>query len=548
MSVNRSVALPELRGTQLFALWLAMLTCATAPATAGENADRAASLPDMVATRARELAQVPYENPDAAIPQLVRSIAKEQWDKITPKHDHALWADLNLPFQISLHHPGFIYNHVVRFNVVDKNIVSPVEFSTDMFDYSSAELREQAAENPPGFAGFSLLHAAEAEKGLDAPGAMEELANFLGASYFQSLGRSSRFGVHARAIAVDTALPDGEEFPWFREFWLEKPEPGATTFTFHALVDSPRLTGALSIVVTPGTSTVMDVDAKWFLRQGAKAPGKIGFAPLTSMFLCGEATNGRPGDYRPEVHNSDGLLCNTADGEWIWSPLVNPARLVVNLFPMENPRGFGLMQRDDMFDHYQDLDARFDRRPSLWVEPKGDWQAGRVELVEIPGSEDFHGNIVAYWVPDAQPPADAGQGRPHYEQSYRLYWMTPGVSPHTLGRAVATRILKDPHGNIMRFMIDFEGEELDAFHADTGLASLVETPEQFPLVEKKLVKNDVTSGWRLTLDVRMPAKDGILDSLFSARSGAALRFKALLKRGENLPEPLTETWVYDFQP
>lgn len=548
MPSNRFAA-PSVRGMQFVVLWLTIIACAPSGSFAGEKVDDVPFSHGLVVSRAKELAQLPYENPDAALSPLIRSITREQWDKISAKSERALWKNENLPFQVIFHHPGSIYNRTARINVVDDGVVSPVEFSAAMFDYPSADLRDQAAENSPGFAGLSLLHPAATETGVDAPREMAELASFLGASYFQSRGRSSRFGIYARALAVDTALPDGEEFPWFREFWLEKPAPDATEFTLHALVDSPRLTGALSIVVIPGTSTVMDVDATWFLRQGAKVPGKIGFAPLTSMFLCGETTLGRTGDYRPEVHNSDGLLCNTADGEWVWSPLVNPARLVVNRFPLENPRGFGLMQRDDNFDHYQDLEARFDRRPSLWVEPKGDWQSGRVELVEIPGSEDFHGNIVAYWIPDAPPPAEAGPDRPHWEQSYRLYWMTPGVSPHTLGRAAATRMLKIPNSNVMRFMIDFEGEQLDEFHADTGLASMVETPEQFPLLEKRLVKNDVTSGWRLTLDVRMPARDGILGSLFSARGGSeALRFKALLKRGENLPEPLTETWVYDFQP
>lgn len=504
---------------------------------------------------ARGLAERAYENPQGKIPDFLLALDKSQWESLAFSPDLALWKDEKLPFEVTFHHPGFMYDSVAAVNVVEKGVPRPILFSADQFEYPTAELKEQAAKANLGYAGFSVHHVFDREHGPDERQAKDEIASFLGASFFRSRGRQSSYGAYARGLAVDTALAGGEEFPRFREFWFEKPEPDSQALSVYALMDSPRTTGAFHFSIAPGVSTVMEVEATFFPRRGAETPKKIGLAPLTSMFLHSKTTNGRPNDYRPQVHNSDGLLYATSADEWTWRPLVNPGRLAVNRFPMENPRGFGLLQRDDNFDHYQDLEARFDRRASLWVEPVGDWGAGHVELIEIPGGEEHNGNIVAFWVPSPkpEPAADAGSddGRTGhgFSLSYRLYWMTPGVSPHNLGRVVATRVNRPAAGDAMHFFIDFEGEQLNALHADTGLTSVVEAPEQFPVVEKKLLKNPVTSGWRLVLTVRPPAREGILGNLFSSREGnGAVRFKALLKQGENLPDPLTETWVFDLEP
>ena len=213
------------------------------------------------------------------------------------------------------------------------------------------------------------------------------------------------------------------------------------------------------------------------------------------------------------------------------------------------------MQRDPLFDHYQDLEARYEMRPSLWVEPKGDWGDGRLELIEIPSEEEIHDNMVAFWVPDKT--ADTGEvpegqnAAPKIypetmSYAYRLVWMAPGANPHGLGWAVATRTARQD--DKLRFGIDFEGGELDFLPADTGLSSVVEIPDSVQLIEKQLIKNPITEGWRLVFLVRLPKEDGVLQSIRSAREGApSLRFKAVLKKGENLPDPLTETWIYDLQ-
>lgn len=508
---------------------------------------------------ARKLSGTAYESPDGKVPDFLRTLDRSQWESIAFSPSLALWQDDRLPFEVAFHHPGYIFTSAVLINVVENGQSRPILFSPEQFTYPTAELKEQVGKANIGYAGLCIRHIVDGEYGPTEQRDWEEIASFLGASFFRSHGRQSSYGSYARGLAVDTALPDGEEFPYFREFWLEKPAADSQALSLYALLDSPRMTGAFHFTIAPGVSTVMDVEATVFSRHGTKQPLKVGLAPLTSMFLHSETANGRPDDYRPEVHNADGLLCATSAGEWLWRPLANPGRLAVNRIAMENPKGFGLFQRDDNFDHYQDLEARFDRRASIWVEPKGEWGAGHVELIEIPGTEEHQANVVAFWVPEPKPepvqqPVDAGKPAGNGQSagvalSYRLYWMTPGVSPHNLGRVVATRTAKPAGAGTLQFLIDFEGEQLNALQADTGLTSVVEAPEQFPVVEKKLVKNPMTSGWRLVLTVRLPAREGILNTLFSSRDGSgAVRFKALLKQGENLPDALTEAWVFDLQP
>jgi glucans biosynthesis protein len=243
-----------------------------------------------------------------------------------------------------------------------------------------------------GFAGFRVHYP------LQTPTYKDELIAFLGASYFRVLGRNTVYGLSARGLALDTASTSGEEFPYFTDFWLVKPaQPEQRTLTIYALLDGPSVAGAYQFVILPGTVTQVTVTSELFPR---KRIAKLGVAPLTSMFLFGEDPAGhRFKDFRPEVHDSDGLLMQTGVGAWLWRPLMNPADLQVNRFMDQHPRGFGLSQRDRNFSHYLDSQSQFQRRPSYWVQPLGDWGKGGVELVEIPTDEEIHDNIVAYWVP-----------------------------------------------------------------------------------------------------------------------------------------------------
>ena len=282
---------------------------------------------------------------------------------------------------------------------------APVPYQPGMFDYGANNFGDKLPDDL-GFAGFRIHYP------LNRPDYFDELAVYLGASYFRILGRNQIYGASARGLAVDTAATSGEDFPRFREFWIEEPGADATRLTIYALLDSRSATGAYRFVLTPGTDTQAEVTASVYPRRDI---GKLGMAPLTSMFFFGENRGRGFDDFRPEVHDSDGLQMETGQGEWIWRPLLNPKDLRVSSFTDENPRRFGLIQRDRDFLHYQDLESSYHRRPSYWVEPVGDWGKGRVELVEIPTDEEINDNIVAYWVPER-----AVRGGEGLDFSYRL--------------------------------------------------------------------------------------------------------------------------------
>ncbi len=500
-----------------------------------------------VQAAAQDRAQKPWADAPVA-PEFLVKLNYDEWSAIRYRKEKAVWADEELPFTLEFFHQGLYYDRPVKMHIVEEGGIKDVACDTSLFDYGSEKLARQAAEaGRLDFAGFRIHYP------LNRQGYRDEIAIFLGASYFRALARGNHYGIYSRGLALDTAHPQGEEFPYFREFWVLKPRPEDTSLTVFALMDSPGMAGAYRFIITPGAPTEMDVKCALFMRKDSKNYQKLGLAPLTSMFFYGEETNGRPGGYRPEVHNSDGLLFVDGEKHWFWRPLSNPRRLAVNSFPLADPKGFGLMQRDNVFSSYQDLDARYDLRPSLWVVPQGDWGKGSLDLVEIPTEDERHDNIVAFWCPEK--PADpAKQDKPAAElrypdmqiYSWKLLWQQPGADLHEKGKIVSTRVSRK--ADTLMFHIDFAGQALASLPEDTGLTSIVETPEPVPLLEKRLVRNPVAGGWRLEFKVRLPKEEGVLESLMSARKGpVTLRFRALLKKGENLPEPLTETWIYDWQ-
>lgn len=547
--------MPYLR-TRLLFLCFASIAFFTACRQAGaedEAAPPSFAFADVQALAA-SLAAAPYAHPAKQVPEFLRALGYTEWRQLVYRHEKdILWnGNGGTGLQPRFLLPGFLFNQLAAINVIDENGVCQLPFSPELIEAPDKNLVAKMQQEQLGFAGFRL-DATDGKGEVEAPG-------LVGTSHFQFTGRNARFGPFARPLALDTALPSGEQFSFFREFWLRKPIRDDAGLIVFALMDSPGITGAFEFTVTPGTSTVLDVHASFHARKGAAKPAKIGLAPMTGMFLFSETGGARPSDYRPEVHNTDGLLV-ADDAGWQWTPLKNPQRLAVNAFPLVNPRGFGLLQRDGNFDHYQDLVNRFDRSSSLWVEPKGDWGAGTVELVEIPGTRDYHPNIVAYWVPAPDAPPQNGDAAaaggqngknggngPAFSVEYRLYWMPPGSKLHELGTARDTRMQRTAEDNTVTLIIDFEGEALNALPADTGLTSVIDLPKEVALVDKQLEKNTVTGGWRLTLTLT-PPQGGVLDSLLAAREGPPLLpISAHLKKGENLAEVLTETWRYNLIP
>jgi len=306
-----------------------------------------------------------------------------------------------------------------------------------------------------------------------------------------------------------------------------RPAPGAKEIVLYALLDSERVAGAYRFVVAPGAATRVDVSLRLFLREPVE---KLGIAPLTSMFLRGENSLDDLHDFRPETHDSDGLLIASGTGEWIWRALDNPARLEVSSFALDNTRGFGLIQRDRNFDHYQDLEARPDLRPSVWVAPEGDWGSGRVELVQLPTRSDVNDNIVAYWVP-AHATAAPGEALAY---AYRSTWYEEDPRLPPAGRAVSTLRDRGTHEDGWRFVVDFEGPALRELPSDAvvqGVVTVGTADGQGELIEQQVIPNTVTRGWRLVFQVR-PQQ-------------GPLELRAFLRRGEDV---LSETWSYLLAP
>ncbi len=506
---------------------------------------------DSVAALASELASAPYRPAQHPQAEFLSEISEWQWNALSFKPEKSLWR--NLPFELEFFHPGFIYNNTVEVAIVRQGRPEPLAFDPELFNYPDARLKREASERQLGFAGFRLRYP------LNDIQRKDEFLVFLGATHFRSLARHAAYGLMARGLIINPAAPEGEQFPYFRRFWLVEPAEGQSWLTIYALMDSPALTGAYEIVVKPGLSVVMEVSARLFPRSGSEYPARVGLAPLSTMYLYSEKENGSPNDYRPELHNSDALLFSSGPNEWIRRPLSNPKRLQSHSFELKNPRGFGLIQQDDSFDHYQDLTGRFERRSSLWIEPKGDWGPGSLELVEIPSCQEIHDNVLAFWVArqePAQPPQAGGaeiedQGppppRPMMNFASSMYWLRPNVVPHSKARAVATRLVRLPDSGRVKFLVDFEGRELEDMSAETGLSSVVESSAEAQVLDRQLIKNPVTGGWRLIFTVEPSQDNGVIDSLRSARGQQrTLRLWAFLKKGENLPQALTETWIYDL--
>ncbi|MGE4298081.1 MAG: glucan biosynthesis protein [Desulfovibrionaceae bacterium] len=503
-------------------LWLAVASARAAGAARPAGAAPVHSF-DTVAAMARALAAAPYA-PAPPVDKALADLTYDEWRDIRFRPEASLWRGEGLPVEVQFFHPGFVQRATVRLNVVEAGRAAPLALSRDMFDYGRNQAIAPRMPKTVGAAGFRI-HGA-----INRPDYFDEYLVFLGASYFRAVAKGQHYGLSARGLAVDTALPRPEEFPVFREFWLHKPAPGDAFVDVDALMDSPSVAGAYTFRIRPGERTEVAVRARLFFRKRVE---KLGLAPLTSMFLYGENTLPGPlRDWRPEVHDSDGLLMHTGRGEWIWRPLRNPARLEVNLFRDENPKGFGLLQRDRDYRDYLDLEADMERRPSLWIEPGEGWGKGHVELFLIPSVEEINDNVAAYWSPDAMPEAGG-----ELAFSYRMSWHdAPDGRPGGGARVAATRTARLP-GLVRQMIVEFEGGALPAKTAADPVAADVWVGEGGTLVETQCFRNDVTGGWRVAFKVALDHPGG--------EGGPPVEMRAFLRQGEDV---LSETWSYAVEP
>lgn len=397
---------------------------------------------DFVRKTAEALAAQEFQKPSTELPEPFNKLNYDQYRDIRFRTDRAIWRPDRLDFELQLLPMGWLYGVPVEVWLVDGGEARKLTANNDLFALGPS-LEKGPKEAPFGFSGFRI-HGP-----LNRSDVLDEYVVFQGASYFRAVGRDQQFGMSARGLAMNTAQPSGEEFPIFRAFYVEKPRPGAPEIIVHALLDSPSVAGAYRFIIQPGDATVMDIDATLFPRRPLT---HVGLAPLTSMFLHGSANHRVNNDIRPSVYDSEGLAVLNGKGERLWRPLTNPRKLQISAFLDKNPKGFGLAQRDRSFAAFEDLEARYERRPSAWVEPKGGWGDGYVELIEIPTEEEIHDNIVVYWKPAK--PLDPGTA---HRFVYRLNWTEKIPASWTGAWVRKTFVGRAKKDDTQLFVVDFEG-------------------------------------------------------------------------------------------
>ncbi len=484
-----------------------------------------------IQSRAKDLANQPYVAPKTdSIPTWMSNLTYDQYRDIRFNTNQALWATDNLPFRAMMFHPGYLYREPVTLNEFTKSHQQQIRLAEAYFNYGP--LVKNHGELPPGggFAGFRL------HSPLNNPDVFDELIAFQGASYWRALGKNQHYGISARGISVDTGV-DGavEEFPGFREFWLRKPESNDTHARIYALLDGPSYAGAYTFKIHPGNETIVEVKAVIFTRRAVK---RIGIAPMSSMFWFGENSKRRFDDFRPEVHDSDGLSIRMGSGERIWRPISNDTgKLEFSFFDMDKCEGFGLLQRDRRFAAYEDGEAAYHMRPSLWIEPTSDWGPGRVMLMEIPTGNELSDNTVALWEPANTPkPGD------RIEFSYRQHW-TMDPDPAQAGSfTVATRSgVHDWQPEQRTIMVEFTGTALNK-SSDIPLTADVKAigdnaeKIKFQGINIQSMPDD---RWRVSFQIS-PATEGTKLS-----ECGPVELRCCLKCGDNF---LTETWAHRITP
>ncbi|WP_211110163.1 glucan biosynthesis protein [Acuticoccus mangrovi] len=406
-----------------------------------------------LAAAARALSEQPFQDRRGEVSDELTAMGYDAYRAMQPGPDWPMPLSPANRFYFDPLLAGFVYNQPVDLWYVNGDQAQRIIFDREMFVFRPPAATVVPEGNIP-FSGFRLRSE------LNQPGVLDEFAVFQGASYFRAVGAGENYGLSARGLAINTGRPTGEEFPVFRSFWIERPPEGAKAVVVHALLDSPSTTGAYRITIRPGDATVTDVELTLFPRTDIKT---VGFAPFSSMFLFDAINRHAFDDYRDAVHDSGGLSIFTGAGEWLWRPIMNPQRLQVSAFVDSTPRGFGLVQRKRHYSDYQDAEARYETRPTAWVEPIGDWGGGAVVLFEIPTENETNDNIVTYWQPNQ--PIIAGEP---FSLTYRIHWDSAAAAVTQGPRVIATRQGQNFHGTRRLFVIDFamNGQPIDGISVD----------------------------------------------------------------------------------
>jgi len=488
---------------------LPLVSIAVPGVVASANAESATFDRAIVRQMARELASKPFKAADEKLPDNLADLDYDHYRAIRFLPERALWRGEKLPFQVQFFHRGFFYKNRVDLYEVANGKESKIAYRPEDFSFGETPPTKPGADL--GFAGFRI-HAP-----INAPDYYDEVCVFLGASYFRAVAKGEVYGLSARGLSINTGEAKGEEFPAFRSFWLEKPAPGASSIVVHALLDSESAAAAYRFTIRPGGTTVFDVEMAIYPRVNLEHAGLM---PMTSMFFFGPNDRKEVDDFRPSVHDSDGLDIFNGRGEELWRPLCNPTDLQISSFVDQNPRGFGLMQREKNFAAYEDLESSFERRPSLWAEPIGDWGEGAVRLLEIPTREEVHDNIAALWQPKS-----ALQAKGEYTYTYRLHWGPDSPKPAALARFCRTaQGARGDDGRI--FVLDASGDKLKS--ADPKSVRGVVSADKAAIRNIVTQPNPATGGWRLSFEL-------------AVKETGPVEIRASLMQGE---EPLSEVWIY----
>lgn len=465
---------------------------------------------------AREISRAPYQAPRAELPRPFSQLNLEQYRQIRFKPDQRIWTGENRGFTLDLLPPGNVFTTPVTIRTVDGGIIRDKRFAPDQFDYGANQPPAPDAQVP--FTGFRSF------TGFGEPAPTDEFLIFQGASLFRAIARGQTYGVMARGLTLNVAEAQGEEFPVFRAFWIERPGPGGNSLVIHALLDSDNVTGLYRFAVRPGDVTVCDVEVTLLPRADLQ---HVGIAPMTANYLFAPNDRGNIDDVRGGVHDINGLQIWNGNEEWIWRPVHNPDTLQISGFVDQNPRGFGLLQRDRRFEAYHDLDARFERRPSVWIEPLGEWGQGQVQLVEIPVNDEMNRNILAYW----RPRSPLAKGTEHFF-TYRMHWCwsPPERPPHAA--VTATRVGRGQGGGRRRrFLVDFTSDDFaDAAKSANLKPNLTNQRGRLGAIDGRLVPEQKL--YRVGFDLDPEAANQVELRLVLERDGQAQ----------------SETWLYRWTP
>jgi glucans biosynthesis protein len=458
-----------------------------------------------------EQARRPHDPAARAVPDFLKQLGYDEYRDFKFKPDQALWHAQQLPFELEFFHPGYIYPRSVAMYAIDPDgTLTPIPFSSDLFEYGPQQDLIPLLPEQLDFSGFHVWHT-------DASGELKRIGLFQGASYFRMVSSFNEYGLSARALAVNTTNPTPEEFPEFTSFWFEQPEPGATAFVFYGLAEGPSVVAGYRFVLTPGSPIQLHTEARVVLRTAVE---ELGLTPFSTMFWYGENTARRPADFRPEVHDSDGLFIETAD-ESIWRPLSNPPRTRTDIFPGNELKAFGLQQRDRDYEHYQDIEADYHLRPDAWIVPGAGMQDGSLRLLEIESPHEYADNVAMVWVPAALP-------APHevFAYDYDVYFGERPAPP--IATVVATRYGESLRGDgSIEFVIDLAGGKLDLL-PDDAVIQIESEIEGGDFVWQNIRRNPHNDTWRLNLRV-LPG------------ANREIRLRASLHDDD---ERLSETWTY----